>query len=182
MAFSFSIQFHISLTVRRYTYVYNCPQVLLFDSQSLVIVQFQARNREEIKSRRCRIDRCVIPRGMNAAIVNQCTMQYALYRLAWQGWVRLCTTLESGVDSSGELVRAQKPLSLGRCRREYVWYSGRPEFFDEYNHPCSVPGGYTRIFVHRPVERRNGSQKPGGFWVWTNGREMKDDTLNCFVW
>jgi hypothetical protein len=39
------------------------------------------RNREEIKSRRCRIDCCVIPRGTSAEIANQCTMQYALYRL-----------------------------------------------------------------------------------------------------
>lgn len=170
----------MSLTVRRYAYVYDCPQVFLFDSQSLVIVQFQARNREEIKSRRCRIDCCVIPRT-SAEIANQCTMQYALYRLAWRGWIRLCATLESEVGGSGGLLRAQMPLYLGKCRREYEWYSGRPRFFDEYNHSCSAPRGYRRVFIHRTIQRRDGSHKPGGFWVWTNGRETKDDTLNCFM-
>lgn len=163
--------------------MYNCPQVFVFDSQSLVIVQFRARSREHIKSQSCRIDCCVIPRETNRNIVNQCTMQYALYRLAWRGWVRLCATLDTERLSTGERIRASTELVIGRKTREPKWWSGEPEWLDEHGRPCPGPRGYARTFVHRPVPRRNGGEKPGGFFVWISEdrRHMLDDTLNCFT-
>ncbi|KAJ5267825.1 hypothetical protein N7478_010633 [Penicillium angulare] len=167
--------------LRGYAYEYKCPHVFLFDSSSLVIVQFRAEDRKDIKSQDCIIDCCVIPRELDRAIENQCTMQYALYKLTAAGWKRGATTLDSRFRGSGERVRAQTPLCIGEYRRDYVWYSGEPTFFDSYNRECSIPVGYKRIFLHRLVEGRNGRQKPGGFWVWTNGRNMVDDTLDCFI-
>ena len=112
------------LTEERYAYEYQCPQVFVFDTKSLVIIQFNASNHRDIAYEDCPIDCCVIPRRMN--IENQCTMQYALYRLAWRGWIRLSATLESKTLRTGELVRARKSLSLHGYERKYVYWSGEP--------------------------------------------------------
>lgn len=83
---------------KRYAYHYDCPQVFIYDSIYLVIVQFKALNREEIKHPQCSIDCWVIPRQLLKR--HQCTIQYGLYQLAWRGWMRLSATLEDG--SGGE--------------------------------------------------------------------------------
>lgn len=168
------------LTEERYTYEYQCPQVFVFDTKSLVIIQFHASNHHDIANEDCPIDCCVIPRRMN--IENQCTMQYALYRLAWRGWIRLSATLESKTLRTGELVRARKSVSLYVYERKYVYWSGEPVWFDRHGgRYTDHPLGYRREFVYRFSSRRDGTLKMKGVWVWRCGEETYEDTPDCFI-
>lgn len=159
----------------RYAAEYRCPQVFLFDSNTLVIAQFKARNPDEIESGDCPIDCCVIPREDDGTVADLVTMQYALYRLAWRGWIRLCASLEVRQNSSGDLVRTKIHLSFDGYTRKYKYYSGRPFWVDEYGRPHGHqhPNGFYREFVHT-----NNRGKIEGFWRWTSGHF---DTLNCFT-
>lgn len=144
-------------------------------------MQFRASNHEDIASEDCPIDCCVIPRKIDPYVVNQTTMQYALYRLAWRGWVRLCATLESKT-SGGQLIRARKSLTLHGYTRKYEYWSGRPVWVDDRNRQyVDHPRGYRREFDYRKRRRQNGAIVTEGYWIWRCGRDVYDDTLNCFI-
>ncbi|KAK4095890.1 hypothetical protein N658DRAFT_534396, partial [Parathielavia hyrcaniae] len=98
---------------------YKCPQVFVFDSVHLVIVQFRAASRDLIRNENCIVDCCVIPR--EPVYFEQCTIQYALYRLAWRGWMRLSATLLDRNDT-----RQSLDVALNGIPRTYEWFSGRP--------------------------------------------------------
>lgn len=160
----------------------RCPQVFLFDSLTLVIVQFRASQLDDILDPYCHIDCCVIPRAAGH-FPDQCTMQYALYRLAWRGLVRLCATLDYAEDKQGELVRAQTSLTINGYKREYDYFTGSPYWLDlhgaRYKHH---PHGYERRFQQRLVRLPSGHTNGEGFWIWS-ARGQKDfiDTLDCFI-
>ncbi|KAK4642585.1 hypothetical protein QC761_0086040 [Podospora bellae-mahoneyi] len=148
--------------MRGYAYHYRCPQVFVFDSVHLLVVQFRARDREDIKSPGCPVDCCVIPR--HPKYQDQCTIQYALYRLAWRGWMRLSATLANG----GSL-----PVSIGGINRVYEKWSGRPMWEVALGaYEFGQPNGYRRQFIR---------DQTGGFWVWVdNDRNILTyDTGNC---
>lgn len=167
----------------RYAYEYRCPQVFVFDTRTLVIVQFRASRPEDIRDEACQIDCCVVPREFDSQVPRQCTMQYALYRLAWRGWVRLCATLGSQRDGrSGEVVRVRKSLSLAGWTRKYEYWSGRPVWIDSRgNRHTDHPQRFRRDFVWKARQRGDGALEMDGFWVWTDGTREIFDTLNCFI-
>lgn len=143
-----------------------------------MIVQFRAHDREHIKSRSCLVDCCVIPREYIEDIPHQCTIQYALYKLAWRGWVRLCATLGRAND-----LRAQTDVKIHGCTREYKWWSGEPFWIDRHTgEPCRSPHHIRREFYYRSVQQPSGNAKVGGFWVWVDESDMiVDDTKDCFI-
>lgn len=62
---------------KRYAYHYDCPQVFVFDSVSLLILQFKVQHKDEILMHDCAIDCCLIP--IEIILQGQSTIQYALY-------------------------------------------------------------------------------------------------------
>lgn len=167
--------------LRGYAYKYQCPQVFVFDSRTLVIVQFRATKADDIRLDDCPVDCCVIPRKPDLHTPGQCSMQYALYRLAWRGWVRLCATLEYSQDGQGVL-RARRKLTLNGLTRKYEYWSGRPKWVDNHGYDYhSHPGGYERRFTYRPVTLPDGRVQSLGFWVWVLRDEIIDDTRDCFI-
>jgi hypothetical protein len=149
----------------------------LFDGRTLVLVQFRALSAEDIQREDCVVDICVVPREFQGE-PNQCTAQYALYKLACAGWQRLSTTLGFREDRSGTLTRARVHLSLDGFTRKYEYWSGKPIWFDNYNRQYLIhPHGYQRVFVYRRGARREAQ----GFWTWIVGDQQIDDTLDCFI-
>ncbi|KAK8070321.1 Protein kinase-like domain [Apiospora phragmitis] len=73
--------------IRGYAHLYKCPQVFIYDSLHLLLVQFQARNQDEIKNAQCPVDVWVLPRLTHD--VNVCTVRYALYWMACRGLMRI---------------------------------------------------------------------------------------------
>jgi len=151
----------------RYAYHYNCHQVFVFDGVNLVLLQFKARDKEGIRMPGCAIDCCLIP--LKSAM-GQSTIQYALYRLAWRGWMRLSATLMDG----GGGIRSSIPVTIGNIPRHYEGWSGKP--FWEYQ-----PGQYS--FRHPQEWRREFVVDRGnGYWVWVSpdGRSVGgNDTGFC---
>ncbi|KAH8691933.1 hypothetical protein BGW36DRAFT_464533, partial [Talaromyces proteolyticus] len=96
--------------LRGYAYKYQCPQVFLFDTRTLVIVQFRASSVQDIREEDCPVDCCVIP--WKRLEPDQCSIPYALYRLASWGYIRLSGTLECKYEAPGECSWARKSLSL----------------------------------------------------------------------
>jgi hypothetical protein len=165
----------------RYAHQYECPHIFVYDAGNMVIVQFRASSPEDIASRHCPIDVCVVPRDVDPFLQSQCTMQYALYKLALAGWRRLCSTLDSKVVVENQLEkvkRARTHLVLDGFSRKYTWWSGRPYWVDDQNRRYGHhPNGYSRDFVIR----YHGEESKGYFvWLDQQGRGV-DDTLNCFV-
>lgn len=135
--------------------------------KTLVIVQFRALSLEHIAAEDCPIDICVIPRRMDPHLPDQCTMQYALYRFAWRGWICLCVTLDSKERRPEELMCVRKSLlSLSGLTRKYEYFSGRPVWVDTRGRQYpNHPNGCHRdlVYEHRP--RHNGTQEVMAFWV-----------------
>jgi hypothetical protein len=94
-------------------------QVFVSNSVHLLILQFRAPNKDQIQSQECLVDCCIISREQ--LFPEQCTIQYALYRLAWRGWMRLSATL-TGQSST----RRPLDVALDGVSRVYEWWSGRP--------------------------------------------------------
>jgi hypothetical protein len=160
----------MSLTRSRYACEYSCPQIFIFDSVSLVIVQFRASSVEDIASPDCSIDCCVVPREPNHHH-DQCTIQYALYRLAWRGWHRLCSSLATKASA-----RSYLSVRHERLKRRSIFWSGDSYWVDGQNHLQDAP--LRRAFVYT-VDDRN---IPVGFWVWKSGnRIVHYDTPDCFI-
>ncbi|RAL01694.1 uncharacterized protein BO80DRAFT_501618 [Aspergillus ibericus CBS 121593] len=169
--------------LRAYACEYRCPQVFVFDMKTLVLVQFRALRVEDISAEDCPVDICVIPRDYDPNIPDQCTMQFALYRLAWRGWVRLCATLECREDRRpGEYVRVPTHLNHGGLTRKYEYWSGTPIWVDHYGRQyLAHPSGCRRDFVYRSRPRPNGTAETQGFWVWRSQDGLIEDTPNAFI-
>ncbi|ESZ89455.1 hypothetical protein SBOR_10161 [Sclerotinia borealis F-4128] len=121
--------------LRAYAYEYKCPQVFAYDGIHLLVVQFKAKDDEDIKSLHCRVDCCILARTPEGA---QCTARFALYRLAWRGWMRMI-----GVWS------ADFHVSIVGWRREFRYWSGRPGWVNEQDprrKELDHPDGYMRRF------------------------------------
>lgn len=143
--------------IRGYAYLYDCPQVFVYDSVHLLMVQFHAKNKEGIRSVNCTIDVCCVPRS--SADPNMCTARYGLYRLVWRGWIRLIAT------------KAENPaVSLGGFTREFEYWSGRPFWRDEVDRHKELnhPDGYYWMFDIASNQ-----------WYWNdgNGNFMALDTV-----
>ncbi|KAL4925818.1 uncharacterized protein BDV17DRAFT_294089 [Aspergillus undulatus] len=158
----------LQLQLRGYAYQYKCPQVFLYDSVHLLILQFRARTREDIRSRDCIIDCWIIPRAE-----EYCTFQYALYRLAWRGWVRLSATLDGGNRDE----RLELEVTIDRMDRRYEYWSGRPIWEVtpgryEYVHP----NGWQRQWMQN-------QQQNNGYWFWARpgSQDRVRDTGNCLL-
>ncbi|KAJ5454946.1 hypothetical protein N7530_012715 [Penicillium desertorum] len=165
---SSSSTLRLAQELRAYAFLYRCPQVFVFDMRTLVIVQFRALSPQDISAEDCPIDICVIPRTPNPDMRDPCTMQYALYRLGWRGWVRLCATLASKEDRrSGEIIRARTSLSLGGLTRKYVYWSGNPIWVDDRGREHDIhPSGCWRDFIFKVRPRQDDTQEVRGFWAW----------------
>ncbi|SPQ21176.1 a505a8da-e047-4946-99ab-bbf81f681c51 [Thermothielavioides terrestris] len=104
---------------------YSCPHVFCFDGQYLLLLQFRAATKEDLKRQDCEVDCWVIPR-INTA--EGCTLRYAFYRFLAQGF-RRCQGLSGG----------RTPVN-GFAPHSREWFSGIPIFQDEhgvltYTHP-----------------------------------------------
>lgn len=151
--------------------------------RTLVIVQFRALSLDDIAAEDCPIDCCVIPRGIDPQMRGQCTMQYALYRLSWRGWVRLCATLGSKERRPEEFVRVRTSLPpLSGLTRKYEYFSGSPIWVDNRGREHRThPSGCWRDLVFKHRSRHNGAQEAQGFWVWRIGDRVVDGTPNAFI-
>jgi hypothetical protein len=108
-----------------------------------LIVQFKARDKEEIKDRRCIIDCCILPRA--SVDPHACTARYGLYRLIWRGWMRM-----AGIGD---------PVSLGGLDREFRYWSGTPCW--------SVPGSQQKFLEHPDAYQRKFDLTEQA-WYWEN--------------
>lgn len=153
-----------------------------------MIVQFRASSIEDIKKHDCVVDCCVIPREFDPHMPGQCTMQFALYRLFWRGWKRLCATMYSteirrSRSSSSETVRTRKSVVLENWTRHYIYWSGETVWRDNHGRQMDHhPTGYRRDFFFDQVRRRDGTSLTVGYWVWMLDDKVKEkDTGNCFI-
>ncbi|KAK4203786.1 hypothetical protein QBC40DRAFT_166515 [Triangularia verruculosa] len=151
--------------MRGYAYHYQCPQVFVFDSVHLLLLQFRAQNRDQIRNEACHVDCCVIPRYYISE--DQCTIQYALYRLAWRGWARLSATL-AGQNST----RMPLAVALDGIPRAYEWWSGTPLWETAHGRYEFVhPNGWKRQFVRQGTD---------GYWIWVDdGGNYPNGVLVC---
>ncbi|KAF4505566.1 hypothetical protein G6O67_007500 [Ophiocordyceps sinensis] len=86
---------------RGYAHKYECPQIFCFDGQTLLLLQFRAREPKDIAEADCAVDCWVIPR------INRwgSTLRYALYRL-----LAACTRLPTPPGDFRTPRRRQKAL------------------------------------------------------------------------
>ncbi|OJJ94759.1 hypothetical protein ASPACDRAFT_1892258 [Aspergillus aculeatus ATCC 16872] len=153
-----------------YAHLYECPQVFLFDSKTLVLVQFRAQSTKKIANECCGVDVCIIPRE-EFQLEGQCSMAEGLYALALRGFTRLCAT------------RGWAERERGEYERHYEFYSGRPIWKDRQGrvyHGHSY--GYRRDLDFR-LHQQSNKLKVYGYWVWLDslGNSIVDDTKNCFT-
>lgn len=164
--------------------MYSCPQAFVFDSGSLVLLQFRATDVEAIRDPMCPIDICIIPRE-ESRHGDQCTMAEGLRALALTGFTRLCATGDSTPTNSGNNIRIPTELNLAGFDRYYKFYSGRPFWVHRRTRETCFdhPSGYSRDV--RFVMTRNNDRVPEfkGYWSWfdLNGQRVADDTTNCFL-
>lgn len=135
-------------------------------------MQFRASKVEDIK-RDCPLDICFIPRAWSHMNPNQCTVQYALYRMASRGWMRLCASLGYTRDESRHYVRARTSLELDGYKRFYSYYSGEPIWYHGRQRFEAHPQGYKREFSY------DHQGKPCFIWRTANGSIA--DTPDCFI-
>lgn len=107
---------------------YECPQVLCWDGQCLLMLQFRAAKAEDVREENCPVDCWVLPRDGTGY-----TLRYALYRFIVQG-VGRCVGLHAGDVTVGGVT------SNGR---EY--FTGLP-FWPTASGPSTThPGGFRRL-------------------------------------
>ncbi|KAJ5827599.1 hypothetical protein N7447_004362 [Penicillium robsamsonii] len=170
--------------IRGYAYLYNCPQAFVFDSGSLVLLQFRAKDAENIRDQMCPVDICIIPRE-EPRHGDQCTMAEGLRALALKGFTRLCATGDSASTNPGNNIRIPTELNLAGFDRHYEFWSGRPLWVERrtrerrFEHPY----GYSRDL--RFVRTRDNGRGPEfkGYWSWfdLDRHLVVDDTTNCFL-
>ncbi|KAF1365588.1 hypothetical protein EJ07DRAFT_95213 [Lizonia empirigonia] len=114
----------------RYAYYYNCSQTFCYDGMNLLILQFRASSREDIKT--CQADCWVI---LTVSSPTTASIRYALYRLLSDGFHR----------SVGQANNPQ--VAIGNYRRYFEWFSGKPYWSDGNNTLYQLPlQGYERVF------------------------------------
>lgn len=129
----------------------------MYDGKHLLIVQFKAKDVDEIKSPNCSIDCCILARTLEIA---QCTARYALYRLVWRGWMRMTGEWSNNI-----------PFSLSGWDRKFRFWSGRPYWENQQTHAKEMthPHGYYRIFA---------AMTNMWYWVDANGNVVLDANGN----
>lgn len=105
-----------------------------FDGEHLLLLQFRARTRSEIKDPGCEVDCWIIPRDGPFTpdhIGDECGLRYAFYRFLVQGFRRCqgVTALDVALDGFPPDVRE--------------WYNGRPLWHIDGEYHAS-PWGYYR--------------------------------------
>ncbi|APA13349.1 hypothetical protein SS1G_08066 [Sclerotinia sclerotiorum 1980 UF-70] len=143
--------------IRAYASEYKCPQVFVYDGIHLLIVQFKAKDANQIKSADCPVDCCILARAPEDA--QQCAARYALYRLVWRGWIRM--TGEWSVEI---------PVSLDGWDRKFRFWSGRPYWEQGRIKEMIHPNGYQRRF-------------DGVAWHWVDANEQDvKDANGVIIW
>lgn len=112
----------------RYARKYNCPQIICFDGNVALMLQFRAHQVEAINDSKCDIDCWVIPRDN----LGGCTLRYALYRFLVQGF-RRCQAL-----------CADGKLSLDGVTPKFQYFSGQPEWKINGGYRDDPPSGWVR--------------------------------------
>ena len=153
--------------------------MFLFDSKTLVLVQYCVRTVQEIADADCFVDICIIPRETVSQSPNQCSMAEGLRALALRGFTRLCATRSSAETERERYNMMPIPLSIGEHERVYEFYSGRPFWKD---HDGQIhrhhPHGYRRDLAITVQENQ-----VKGHWIWLDEyrRQVAIDTENCFI-
>jgi hypothetical protein len=133
-----------------YAYRYGNPLIFCYDGHCLLILQFQAESRDDIKKASCPIDVMAVPRS--SLEEDRCTVRDAIYRVTTQG-IRRCLGLSAD------------PLVVGGYPRGFVYYSGRPYFITAQGRHFAHPLGYQREFDLNALR-----------WKWVLGEEQVFDT------
>ncbi|KAK4102498.1 hypothetical protein N658DRAFT_339775 [Parathielavia hyrcaniae] len=107
---------------------YQCPQVLCFDGETLLLLQFRADRPEDIRDQNCAVDCWVFPR--QSSLIS---LRYALYILLVQGLRRF-----QGIYALPLTVGGLAPLSRKFYNGVPVWQPGNGDVATEH------PGGYSR--------------------------------------
>ena len=129
--------------------------MFVYDGFNLLILQFKASSRNDIKEANCRVDCCILPRS--SAVPGVCNARYGLYRLVWRGWMRLAAVASQHI-----------PVSLNGWEREFRYWSGRPTWINEINRRVKEldhPDGYRRIFD---------TANRAWYWAHLNGAPVQD--------
>lgn len=149
-------QRNFSQELRGYAYKYACPQILSFDGETLLMLQFRAAKVADIKDANCPVDCWVIPR----ANAGGTPLRYALYRFLVQGF-RRC---------QGCTANAALQLNGVTARRRY-FFNGVPVWKIDGTE-TDRPWGYQRR-LHRDT---------GAFyWADSAGNALMDDN-GAIVW
>lgn len=114
----------------RYADKYECPQIFCFDGEVLLMLQFRAKEKGDIKKADCQVDCWVIPREHTGDL----TLRSALYRLLLQG-VRRC----QGATATSAAPGGVRPLYREFFSGLPVWKASGGGF--AYEHP----GGWDRV-------------------------------------
>ncbi|KYK56285.1 hypothetical protein DCS_08255 [Drechmeria coniospora] len=145
------VRFHASTGVKptpiRYAHKYECPQVFCFDGDTLLLLQFRANSRAELKHERCPVDCWVLPRENSGT-----PLRYALYRLLAQGFRRF----QGGVALDG----------FSSDLRQF--YNGRPLWTLGDVATSQHPNGYARS-VHVATGAFMWTHPSGTDPIWETG-------------
>ncbi|OAL56124.1 hypothetical protein IQ07DRAFT_583517 [Pyrenochaeta sp. DS3sAY3a] len=130
-----------------YAYHCRCPQVFCYDGVTLLVLRFNARNREDIKG--CIADAFLIP---NVIYQGSIALRYALYRLIAEGVRR-------------ELAAAAPQVHDGAYVRYFAWYNGRHYWYHQTaNTTHSEIPNMTRPYVQ--AHNRYAWYKNGQFYAY----------------
>jgi hypothetical protein len=113
----------------RYAHKHGSPLVFCYDAKFLLLIQFQARTVNDIKSTDCSIDLMLVPRHS----LGGCTIRDAFYRFATQGIRR-----RLGLEADALLIQGYP--------RSFEYYSGRPYWTTAQGRQWNHPLGYQREF------------------------------------
>ncbi|POR35496.1 Uncharacterized protein TPAR_04311 [Tolypocladium paradoxum] len=140
-----SSQKTLSRELRGYADKYECPQLFVFDGATLVILQFRARNKEEVKHPGCEVDCWVIPRNNPGG----CSLRYALHRLLVQGFRRCQGWTGSQQQTVGGVRMAYREFYTGRP----VWDLGGQLRLEHPTHTRVLDADSGAFYMSRGAER-----------------------------
>ncbi|PHH76572.1 hypothetical protein CDD80_1433 [Ophiocordyceps camponoti-rufipedis] len=145
----------LSQELRGFADKFACPQVFAFDGETMVLLQFRATTREEIRDADCSVDCWVLDRGETGA-----TMRQGLNMLLAQGFRRY----QGGLALPQPVVGSYTPHSR-------LFYNGQPLWQDGGVVGPDHPEGYTR-----DVDVKTGCV------VWAKAGEADRYTETGSVW
>ncbi|KAJ5189847.1 hypothetical protein N7491_008110 [Penicillium cf. griseofulvum] len=121
--------------MRRYAHHYDCPQVFVFDSEGVLVVQFRAGCLGDILSEQCGYDRYWVP-----CMSPSFKTLRAFRQLAHHGWYRVSAVWSSlRFDLEGSV-------------RTYEYWSGNPVWITGHLRSYDHPEGWVRKFFENEVE------------------------------